>query len=155
MTQRPTKIDAFESTIQSTMEWVHAMGAALGQQHPPLAFRCLRAGLHALRDRLPLGEVAALGAQLPMLLRGAYYEGWSPTRTEQRAKTIDDLAEHVRSELQGGMAAPPHDVVRATLEVLRTHVDRHEVAKVWSLMPEPIREAWKIPEVTARSHPRA
>jgi uncharacterized protein (DUF2267 family) len=154
MTNRPTKIDAIESTIQSTMEWIHAMGVALGQQHPPLAFRCLRAGLHAIRDRLPQSEVAALGAQLPMLVRGAYYEGWSPNHPERRAKTIDDLAEHVRTELQGGMAAPPHDVVHATIKVLHDHVDRHEVAKIWALMPEPIREAWKLPEQVSRSHPR-
>jgi len=31
----------------------------------------MRATLHALRDRLTVEEVAQLGAQLPMLVRGA------------------------------------------------------------------------------------
>jgi multimeric flavodoxin WrbA len=32
-----------------------------------------------LRDRLTVEEVAQLGAQLPMLIRGFYYIGWDPT----------------------------------------------------------------------------
>jgi len=35
----------------------------------------LSAVLHALRDRLTVSEAAQLGAQLPMLVRGFYYEG--------------------------------------------------------------------------------
>lgn len=34
------------------------------------AYLALRATLHALRDRLTVEEVAELGAQLPMLIRG-------------------------------------------------------------------------------------
>jgi uncharacterized protein (DUF2267 family) len=32
--------------------------------------------LHALRDRLPPEIAVHLSAQLPMLVRGIYYEGW-------------------------------------------------------------------------------
>ena len=39
----------------------------------------MRATLHALRDRLTVEEAAQFAAQLPMLIRGFYYEGWNPT----------------------------------------------------------------------------
>jgi uncharacterized protein (DUF2267 family) len=40
------------------------------------AYRALAAVLHALRDRLTVDEVAQLGAQLPILVRGLYYDQW-------------------------------------------------------------------------------
>ena len=46
-------------------------------EHPHKAYLALRTVLHALRDRLTLEEAVQLGAQLPMLVRGFYYEGWT------------------------------------------------------------------------------
>jgi hypothetical protein len=36
--------------------------------------------LHVLRDRLTIQEAVQPGAQLPMLIRGLYWEGWDPAR---------------------------------------------------------------------------
>ncbi|MFF3608398.1 DUF2267 domain-containing protein [Streptomyces sp. NPDC002463] len=43
------------------------------------AHRMLRAWLHTLRDRLTVDVAAHFAAQLPDLLRGAYYDGWDPS----------------------------------------------------------------------------
>ncbi len=51
------------------------------------AYRVLRAVLHALRDRLTVAETVDLGAQLPMLIRGLYYEGWTPNDKPLRERT--------------------------------------------------------------------
>ena len=41
-------------------------------------YQVLRAVLHSLRDRLTINEAADLGDQLPILIRGIYYEAWHP-----------------------------------------------------------------------------
>jgi uncharacterized protein (DUF2267 family) len=135
-------IDAFESTLQASHAWVNEYGAALGQDHPPLAYRCLRAALHVLRDRLPVDEAVGLAAQLPMLLRGAYYEGWRPSRAPSRIHTADELYAEVSRELEGGLGAPPRDVVRAAFAVLDAHVDAGEIEKIRHVLPEGIRRIW-------------
>jgi uncharacterized protein (DUF2267 family) len=72
-------LDVFESTLQKTNIWIKDVMHALGSDDRQRAYQALRATLHGLRDRLTIEEVAQLGAQLPMLVRGFYYEGWDPT----------------------------------------------------------------------------
>jgi hypothetical protein len=58
----------------------------------------LRATLHALRDRLTVEEVAQLGAQLPMLIRGFYYEGWDPTGKPLRERHEEQFLVRISRE---------------------------------------------------------
>lgn len=148
-------IDAFESTLQASHAWINEYGAALGQDHPPLAYRCLRAALHVLRDRLPVDEAVGLAAQLPMLLRGAYYEGWRPARVPSDIRTPDELYDAVSRELAGGLGAPPRDVMRAAFTVLDAHVDAGEIAKIRHVLPEQLRRIWpRSAPPEARADPR-
>ncbi|AKF03768.1 DUF2267 domain-containing protein [Sandaracinus amylolyticus] len=138
-------IDAFETTLQATHQWIRDYADNLGQLHPPLAYRCLRTALHAIRDRLPVSEAVALAAQLPMLLRGAYYEGWVPGHTPHAMRTPDELYDRVSKELSGGLAAAPRDVMLAAFELLNQHIDEGEIRKVRHLLPEELRRIWPEP----------
>ena len=73
-----TGLTPFDSTIQTTNIWLNDILERLGWQDRQRAYHALRAVLHALRDRLAVDQVAGLAAQLPMLVRGFYYEGWHP-----------------------------------------------------------------------------
>ncbi len=73
-----TGLDVFDTTVQKTNIWLNDLMKVLGWQDRHKAYLALRATLHALRDRLTVDEVAHFGAQLPMLMRGFYYEGWDP-----------------------------------------------------------------------------
>ena len=54
--------------------------AEFGTEDRQFAYRVTRAWLHALRDRLPVPVAANFAAQLPEVLRGVFYGGWSPSR---------------------------------------------------------------------------
>jgi uncharacterized protein (DUF2267 family) len=141
--QNDQKIDAFETTLRASHDWVSDYGAKLGQSHPPLAFSCLRAALHVLRDRLPITEAASLAAQFPMLIRGAFYEGWRPGHKAPRLRTANEVYQEVSRALANGLAAPPADVMRALFSLLDERITSGEVEKVRHILPEPLREMWK------------
>jgi uncharacterized protein (DUF2267 family) len=71
---RPTCLTLFETTLDVTNAWIDDLLDRLEWDEPYRAYHALRAVLHALRDRLPVEQAAALAAQLPMLARGFYYE---------------------------------------------------------------------------------
>jgi uncharacterized protein (DUF2267 family) len=75
-----TGLEVFDTTLHKTHQWLNELMLMMDSQDRRRAYLAMRATFHALRDRLTVGEVAQLGAQLPMLVRGFYYEGWDPKR---------------------------------------------------------------------------
>src|SRR6266851_4782007 len=69
-----TGLEVFDTTVQKTNIWLKDIMQALGWEDRHKAYVALRITLHALRDRLTPEEASQLGAQLPMLIRGLYYE---------------------------------------------------------------------------------
>src|SRR5438105_14562110 len=73
-----TGLDAFDSTIQRTNTWLKELMQELNwsdNRKTYLAFRCV---LHALRDHLSVEDAIYVGEQLPMLIRGFYFDHWDP-----------------------------------------------------------------------------
>ena len=58
-----TGLDVFDKTLQTTNIWLNEITDDLGPDRK-LAYRALRAVLHAFRDRLTIDEAAHFGAQL-------------------------------------------------------------------------------------------
>ncbi|WP_018110333.1 DUF2267 domain-containing protein [Thermus igniterrae] len=139
-----TGLEVFDTTLHKTHIWLKGIMEALGIEDRHRAYMALRAVLHALRDRLPVEEVAQLGAQLPMLVRGLYYEGWDPTDKPLKERHKEAFLAHVARELKtpGGPALDPEAAARAVFRVLAAKVTEGEVADVRNLLPKEIRELW-------------
>lgn len=138
----PAELSGVEGTIRKTHEWLDEIEAAIGANDARLAYGALRAVIHALRDRLPVQEATQLGAQLPMLIRGLYYEGWCPTGKPRKFHRPEFL-EAIRSGLPGVTdRLHPEVVARAVLSVIDRHVSAGEVRDVKASLPADLRELW-------------
>ena len=91
-----TGLNTFDKTVQESNLWLKDVMERLATRDRHHAYSTLRAVLHALRDRIGPESAAHLGAQLPMLLRGLFYEGWNPTGKPSKAPAF--LA-HIAKEL--------------------------------------------------------
>jgi uncharacterized protein (DUF2267 family) len=116
---------------------LHEIEDALGwpRDRRNQSYAALRAMLHALRDRLTVEEAAQLGAQLPMLVRGIYYEGWDPTRVPVKMHR-DEFFDRVRQEFPYDVPGGVEAVTRVVLETLRRRVTDGEWADIVSTMPK-------------------
>jgi len=140
-----TGLASFDSTVHLTNAWLGEICDELGWgSDRGRAYQGLRAVLHALRDRLPMGEVADLSAQLPLLVRGIYFEGWRPTGAAEGGKdhTKEQLIEHVARELPPDLYGDAEDVTRAVFRVISRRVTGGEVEDIRNSMPSRLRELW-------------
>jgi len=104
--------------------------------------------LHALRDRLSVDEVAQLGAQLPIFIRGVYYEGWNPAQTPVKSRGKELFLRQVRQAF-AHTKNPDVDeehVTRAIFRVLCKHVSKGEIDQVKAMLPRELREFWPEPK---------
>lgn len=143
----------FAKAFEAAQRWINETMGHLRVDDPQVAYRALRGTLHALRDRLQPEEAVDLGAQLPTLIRGVYYEGWRPAATPQRLRTRQEFFDRVSRELVEQRDPTPEAAVRAVFELLANHVTAGEVRDVMGMLPEALRELWPkaSPSATAAS----
>lgn len=131
----PNEPSIIQHSAEKTNIWLAEIAAELGGDDRRYAYRALRAVLHALRDRLTVDVAAKLAAQLPILIRGVYYEDWDPSRTPLAIHDVGPFLDHVAAE--GHMAGETEAslAVAAVTAVLRAHVSEGEIDSLLAALP--------------------
>lgn len=130
----------FDKAFSATRHWLKDLEQELGMSNPNEAWRALRAVLHAVRDRLPVNECAEFASQLPVMIAGMYYTGWTPKNKPARARTLEEFTDSVAAGLPRGM--DPLRVTRGVMKVLERHISAGEIEDVRRNFPEALRELW-------------
>ncbi len=147
-----TGLDVADKTLQTTHIWLNEIMETIGPDRN-LAWHVLGAVLRSLRDRLPIELAAHLGAQLPLLVRGTYYDQYQPGHVPNKLHTEDEFLTRVAGELAGTRPINVREATRTVLTVLTHHVTLEQVEKVRRSLPEPIRTLWPTPAETSGTKP--
>ena len=136
-----TGLEVFDRTIQTTNTWLGEIERDIGADRR-IAWKVLSTVLHKLRDRLPIHLAAHLGAQLPLLVRGVYYDQYQPAHRPSTCNTVHQFTAEVAEWLSD---IRPIDAAAATTTVfalLSRHVTNGQIAKVQDALPKSLREQW-------------
>jgi uncharacterized protein (DUF2267 family) len=134
-----TGLDTFDTTVQETNLWLKSLMADLDIPDRALAWDLLSATLHEIRDHLQPQTAAHLGAQLPMLIRGAYYEHWPVDKTPTKDRHKASFLAHISASCPTGAAVKPERVARAVFRLLAKYIDPGQVAKLIKMLPKELR----------------
>jgi uncharacterized protein (DUF2267 family) len=138
-----TGLDVFDRTVQKSNSWLKSLMDELDWEDRHRAYSAMRVTLHALRDRLTVEEVAQMGAQLPMLIRGFYYEAWDPTAKPLKLRHREEFLERIAQYfVKAGNPVHPEPVARAVFTVLARRISDGEIEDVKHILPEELRSLW-------------
>ena len=138
-----TGLDTFDKTVQESNLWLKDVMERLHTYDRHHAYSTLRAVLHALRDRIGPENAAHLSAQLPMLLRGLFYEGWDPTGKPTKERHDSAFLAHIARELPRAVElGEVEEGACAVLDVLSKHIDRGAAIKLAGILPQDLRRFW-------------
>ncbi len=134
-----SELEIIDRSVEKAHIWLNDMATEMETDDRQAAYRGLRACLHAIRDRLPVEEAAQLAAQMPLLIRGIYYENWRPAATPMTYRNLDEFLGRVAKE--GGLAGETEAsfVASAAARVLQHHISEGELEDVAAAFPEGLR----------------
>lgn len=144
-----TGLQAIDHSVQLTHQWINELMLRLDWDSKPRAYRLLRETLHVLRDFLSVNEVAHLSAQLPLLQRGIYFEGWRPAQSPAADRSLEAFVARIESAFTTDPIDEPAEAIRAVFFVISNHISRGEVQDIASSLQRPLRDLWPMNEARA------
>ncbi|MGC4853408.1 DUF2267 domain-containing protein [Micromonospora sp. DT4] len=132
-----TMISAFESSLDKTNLILKDIENAYGwpKERRNQSYAALRTVLHLLRDRLAVNESVEFAQQLPVLVRGIYFDGWNPSNVPIKLNR-DDFLYEVRQGFPYDAEGGAERVTQVVLDTLRRHVTQGEWQDVKDTMPK-------------------
>ena len=143
-----TGLEDLETSLQVTNDWLREVGTALGvdRQH---SLHALRAVLTTLRDRLPARQSARLAAELPLLVRGLFYESYQPDDVPLPLRTQEEFVTLVARRFGNIGPVSPRAASINVLRVLRHHLSYPLLETVKDSLPTEIRALFRTePEIS-------
>ena len=134
-------LEVFDKTLETTHVWLKEIMADLGPDKQ-VAWKVLSTVLHKLRDRLSINLAAHLGAQLPLLIRGVYYDQFEPSKMPSECRNREEFVAEVAEWLTDTRPVDPNDAVSAVFKVLSRHVSAGQIEHVKQALPRPLRQMW-------------
>lgn len=135
-------LNSLDHSVQITYEWVNELDDALGWGNRHRSYRLLAAVLQTLRDCLPLAQAAHLSAQLPLILRGVYFEHWRPAGEHPHRWDLDRFFAAIDAFFSRDPIEDVADAVAEVLRVLENRISEGEIDKVINCLPGEIRALW-------------
>jgi uncharacterized protein (DUF2267 family) len=129
-------------SIEKMNTWLHEIQINAGWvNESALALAVLRATLHELRDHLLLNELAHFSAQLPLIVRGIFFENWQPSKQRIKERHLKDFL----NTIYGNLPETYQDLdiksaVEAVFVVLKSKLGAGEVEKISNNLPHGIRD---------------
>jgi uncharacterized protein (DUF2267 family) len=139
-----TGLAVFDTTIQQSNEWLGLIEERLRPCDRQQAYAALRAVLQTLRDRLPMEAVLGLSAQLPLLLRGVFLEGWRPADGPSNLHDPGAFGDAVASRFPPSFPRQGTEAAEAVFAVMGARLDPGETAKLARHLPIPLRALFPV-----------
>ena len=141
---KPEYLSMIDHSTLVSRQWIRDLCERTGWDNEQRAYRLLRVGLHGLRDLLSVNEAVQLSAQMPVILRGLYFEGWQPAKTPSRDRHIQALLDRLDTDFASDPLDDTKTALAAVFDVLSDHISAGEIEDVRASLPKEVRDLWPL-----------
>lgn len=135
-------LEVIDHTVQLTHEWINELRDRLEWYSSRDALRLMRVTLAQIRDQISHEELAQFSAQMPLLVRGMLFEGWSPAHTPVKDRSADVFLAMIEDKLSDVQEWRGREDITAVFEMLNARISAGEIADVKANLPKHIRALW-------------
>jgi uncharacterized protein (DUF2267 family) len=146
-----TGLEVFDRTLHTTNLWLDEINAEIGPDRH-LAWHVLGAVLRSIRDEMQVEQSAHFAAQLPLLIRGAYFDQYRPAAQPAQARSQEDFIARIQHEMDGSRPVNVQHAAAVVMRTLNRHVTEGQVKKVRDSLPKGVRAIWPEPEHKQPEH---
>lgn len=138
-------LEVIDHSVHITHEWINELAGRLDWTSKRSTLRLFRSTLQLLRDHLMPDEMAQFSAQLPLLIRGMFFEGWVPNRTLIKERNVADFIGAIEKKMANAEEYRGSEDIRYVFELLNARISAGEVEDVRVSLPPAIRALWPAP----------
>ena len=135
-------LEVIDHTVQLTHTWINEVRDRLGWVSSRDALHLMRATLIQIRNHLSHNEIAQLSAQMPLLVRGMFFEGWQPSHTPVRDRKAEHFVAAIEEHVAGVLDWRGAEDIVAVLLMLNNRISDGEIRDVKANLPQSIRDMW-------------
>ncbi|MGB9937026.1 MAG: DUF2267 domain-containing protein [Methanobacterium sp.] len=138
-----TRFRSIDKSTQKTKEWLHEFEEEVGWEDDNTAYITFRSVIQTLRDRLPVEEAVDLADELPMVMKGMYYEGYRASGKPEKIKNREDFFKKVQ-EKSPNKEIMAQKATKAVFSFLEKKLgSTGEINQVKGNLPKDLQQFWE------------
>jgi len=138
-------LEVIDQSVHLTHEWINEIAGRLDWSSKRSALRLMRVTLHHIRDHLLVDEMAQLSAQLPVMIRGFFFEGWLPKDTPIKERHSKDFVAFITDRMRDTAEYRGGEDIKCVFDLLNARISRGEIEDVRASLPRDLRDLWPAP----------
>lgn len=138
-------LEVIDHTVHLTHEWINELAGRLDWTSSRDVLLLMRSTLHAIRDHLRVDESAQFSAQLPLLIRGMYFENWVPKMTPIKERKLTAFVSRIEDLVSDIIEYRGAADIQVVLKMLNARISQGEVEDIRANLPAEIRDFWPAP----------
>ncbi len=139
-----SRFSSIDKSTQKTKEWLHEVQRELGWEDENMVYIATRSVLQTLRDRLPVEEAVELADELPMVMKGMYYEGYRASGKPEKIKNREEFFQKVH-EKSPRKPLRTEEATRVVFHMLEKKLGgAGEIRQVKHNLPKDLQMLWEI-----------
>jgi len=138
-------LEVIDQSVHLTHGWINELAGRLDWSSKRSALRLMRVILHRIRDHLLVDEVAQLSAQLPVMIRGFFFEGWVPKGTPIKERHGEEFIAFISHQMSDTGEYRGREDIKCVFDLLNARISGGEVEDIRASLPQDLRDLWPTP----------